>query len=148
MDGKCKNMHVKFLKEDMTKAVKRVTMVLEDDMVGDDITVTNGKVHVQKIELTEEMQSDIDAWLNDFRDVVCTEPGLIDWVELAINTGDAVSVAQRPYNTPLALREAVSKEINWLLQKGYVRRSQSKWDSPIVTVGKPDRSIRLCNDYK
>ena len=148
MDGKCKNVHVKFLKEDMTKVVKRVTTVLEDDMVGDDVTVTNGKVHVQKIELTEEMQSDIDAWLNDFGDVICTEPGLTDWVELAINTGDAVPVAQWPYNTPLALREAVSKEIDWLLQKGYVRRSQSEWGSPIVTVGKPDGSIRLCVDYK
>ena len=148
MDGKYKKVHIKFLKEDMTKVVKRVATVLEDDRVGDDVTVTNGKVHIQKIELTWEMQNDIDTWLDKFGDVVCTEPGLTDWVELAINTGDAVPMAQRPYNTPVALREAVSKEIDWLLQKGFVRRFQSEWGSPIVTVRKPDCSIRLCIDYK
>ena len=148
MDGKYKNVHVKFLKEDVAKAVKRVTTVLEDDVVGDDVTVTNGKVHVEKIVLDGKMQQDIENWLHDFSDVVCTEPGLTDWVELAINTGDAAPVAQRPYNTPVALREAVSKEIDWLEQKGYMRRSQSEWGSPIVTVKKPDGSIRLCIDYK
>ena len=126
MDGKYKNVHVKFLKEDVTKAVKRVTTVLEDDVVGDDVTVTNGKVHVEKIELNEEMQSDIDNWLHDFSDVVCTEPGLTYWVELAINTGDAAPVAQRPYNTPVALREAVSKEIDWLVQARRVYKALNR----------------------
>ena len=142
MDGIYKNVHVKFLK-DVTKAIKRVTTVLEDDVVGDDVTVTNCKVHVEKIELNEEMQSDIENWLHDFSDVVCTEPGLTDWVELAINTGDAAPVAQRPYNTLVALREAVSREIDWLVQKGCVRRFQSEWSSPIITVKKPDALHRL-----
>ena len=79
---------------------------------------------------------------------MCTEPGLTNWVELAINTGDASFEAQRPYNTPVALREAVSKEIDLLLEKGYVRQSQSECGSPKVTVRKPNRSIRLCIDYK
>ena len=94
------------------------------------------------------MQKDIDTWLKNFGYVVCTEPGLTNWVELAINTGDASPVAQHPHNTPVALREAVSKEIDWLLEKGYVRQSQSEWGSPIVTVRKPGGSIRLCIDYK
>ena len=148
MGGKFKNVHVKFLKQDVSKSVKRVTTVLEDDVVGDEVTNTNGKVHVQKIQLTETMQNDIDTWLKDFGDVVCTEPGLTNWVELVINTGDASPVAQHPYNTPVAHREAVSKEIDWLLEKGYVRQSQSEWGSPIVTVRKPDGSICLCIDYK
>ena len=148
MDGKLKNVHVKFLKQDVTKSIKRVTTVLEDDVTGDEVTNTNGKVHVQKIQLTDKMQNNIDAWMEEFGDVVCTEPGLTDWVELAINTGDVSPVAQRPFNIPVALREAVSKKIEWLLEKGYVRQSQSEWGSPIVTVRKPDGSIRLCIDYK
>ena len=62
MNGKFKNVHVMFLKQDMSKLVKRVTTVLEDDVVGDEVTNTNGKVHVQKVQLTEIMQKDIDTW--------------------------------------------------------------------------------------
>ena len=122
--------------------------MLEDDRVADDVTVTNSKVHVEEVMLDDGMKRDVSSWLEEFGDVVCAEPGLTDWVELSINTGEAAPVSQRPYNTPMTLREAVGKEVDWLVQKGYVRRSHSEWVSPIVTVKKPDGSIRLCVDYK
>jgi len=114
MDGKFKNVHVKFLKEDVSRMIKRITTVLEYDVEGDDVTCTNGKVKMVDIVPTATMQAAIDSWLADFQDVVCSEPELTDWVELSINTGDAPPVSQRLYNTPVALREAVAKEVDWL----------------------------------
>ena len=147
VDGKSMNVHVKFLKENVGKVVKRITTVLEDDQVADDVTVTNDKVHMEQVLLDDSIKEDVDKWLREFSDVVCTEPGLTDWVELSINTRDTTPVSQRPYNTPVTLRDAVAKEVDWLVQKGYIRRSQNEWDSPIVTVKKPDGSIRLCIEY-
>jgi len=57
-------------------------------------------------------------------------------------------VSQRPYNTPVALRDKVSKGIDWLLGKEYIRESHSGWGSPILTMRKPDEYLRLCIDYK
>ena len=78
VDGKGKNVHIKCLKADVGKVVKRFTTVLEDDQVADDVTVTNSKVHVEEVMLDDGMKRDVPNWLEEFGDVVCTEPGLTD----------------------------------------------------------------------
>jgi len=57
---------------------------------------------------SEKMEKDVQSWLNDFRDVVRKEPGLTKLVKMRVNTGDAVPVSQWPYNTTIALSDAVS----------------------------------------
>jgi len=76
------------------------------------------------------------------------ESGLTDLVEFGIETGDSVPVSQRPYNIPIHFSESIDTEIDWLIGKGYIRKSASAWASPIVCVRKPDGSARLCVDYK
>ena len=56
-------------------------------------------------------------------------------------------IYQRPYSTPVALRKSVDAEIDWLIDKGYIRPSSSPWASPMVTVRKADGSARLCVDF-
>ena len=65
-----------------------------------------------------------------------------------IDTGEAEPVQQRPYSTPVALKESVNKELDWLLKKGYIVPSSSPWSSPMVTVRKPDGSTRICVDFR
>jgi len=126
--------------------VKRATTMLENDRVKDEVMCTNDKLELMKKVPTEQMESDIQDLLEEFSDVVRKEPGLIDWVQIRINTGDAASVFQRPYNTPVALREAVEKEVDWLVDQGYFKKSH-ELATPIVTVKKLDWFIRLCVDY-
>jgi len=72
-------------------------------------------MELKAISRTERMKADIQGWLDEFRDVVRKEPGLIKLVKMGINTGDTAPISQHPYNTPVSLREAVEKEVNWLL---------------------------------
>lgn len=46
------------------------------------------------------------------------------------------------------VQEEVNKEVEEMLEMGIIRPSRSPWESPIVIVPKPDRTIRLCVDYK
>ena len=64
-----------------------------------------------------------------------------------MDTGQHKPIQQRPYNTPIALRQSVDKEIDSLLQQGFIRHSESPWAS-MVTVHKPDSSARICIDFK
>ena len=44
--------------------------------------------------------------------------------------------------------EEVKKSIDELLAKGYIRRSFSPWDFPVLLVEKKDGAKRMCVDYR
>ena len=55
----------------------------------------------------------------------------------------------RPRTTPYALTEKVNQEIDHLERSGIIKPVEfSDWASPIISVVKPDGSVRLCGDYK
>ena len=57
-----------------------------------------------------------------------------------------ISIA--PYQmAPLELKE-LKKQLEDLLEKGFVRRSISPWGAPVLFVKKKDGSMRLCIDYR
>jgi len=146
--GKRKTVHVRFLKEYVERTVKRITTVLEDDTVEDDVMITNSKIELETMVKSPVMVEKLEGLVEEFKCVVKAEPGLTDSVEAGINTGDAAPVTQRPYNTPVSAREALKKEIEWLQEKKFIRPSHSEWASHLVTVKKPDGSLRLYIDYK
>jgi len=138
----------RFVRENDSLKVERATAVLEPDSLGDCIDDRYAEVRVKGDELEMSQKRDIDRILEEFKETVTSEPGLTDRVEFSINTGDSAPIAQRPYNTPIHFRDSIDKEIDWLIEKKYIRRSTSAWASPIVCVRKPDGSARLCVDYK
>ena len=130
------------------KAVKRVTSVLEQDSSSDDITNRFAEAKIEQQDLTSEQQQQLDSVLGKFGTVLDKEPGLTTLVTFEIDTGEETPIYQRPYSTPVALREKVDVEIDWLLQRGFIRPSSSPWASPMVTVKKADGSARLCVDFR
>ena len=74
-------------------------------------------------------------------------------IEMEIDTGDNLPVAQSPYTLPLKHHEWVRKEIETLEKAGVIERSLSPWASPVIVVPKksaPDEPPRrrLCVDYR
>ena len=57
-----------------------------------------------------------------------------------------ISIA--PYRmAPMELKE-LKKQLEELLDKGFIRPSTSLWGAPVLFVKKKDGSLRLCIDYR
>ena len=74
-------------------------------------------------------------------------------IEMEIDTGDSLPVAQSPYTLPLKHYEWVRKEIETLIKTGVIVKSLSPWASPVIVVLKksaPDEPLRrrLVIDYR
>ena len=74
-------------------------------------------------------------------------------IEMEIDTGDSLPVAQSPYTLPLKHYDWVRQEIETLETSGVIERSLSRWASPVIVVPKksaPDEPPRrrLCVDYR
>ena len=79
--------------------------------------------------------------------------GRTQLIEMEIDTGDSLPVAQSPYTLPLKHYDWVCQEIETLEKSGVIERSLSRWVSPVIVVPKksatdePPRR-RLCVDYR
>ena len=149
---KIPSVHIQLMKscnrDEQNSIVKRVTSVFESDTPQDDILNRFSEANIVKRTLRDSQSSDIETILSDYNDVMTNKPGLTHLIEFEINTGDTPPIFQWAYNTPAAFKECIHKEIDWLLEKQYIRPSSSLWSSPIVTVHKPDGTARLCVDFK
>ena len=79
--------------------------------------------------------------------------GRTQLIEMEIDTGDSLPVAQSPYTLPLKHYDWVRQEIETLEKSGVIERSLSRWASPVIVVPKksaPDEPPRrrLCIDYR
>ncbi|GJS02002.1 hypothetical protein Tco_0318510 [Tanacetum coccineum] len=60
----------------------------------------------------------------------------------------AAPVARAPYRlTPSEMKE-LSKQLQELSDKGFIRPSSSPWGAPVLFVKKKDGSFRMCIDYR
>ena len=89
-----------------------------------------------------------EAFSKNNKDIGCTQ-----LIEMEIDTGDSLPVAQSPYTLPLKHYAWVRQEIETLEKSGVIERSLSRWASPVIVIPKksaPDEPPRrrLCVDYR
>ncbi|GJX51790.1 putative reverse transcriptase domain-containing protein [Tanacetum coccineum] len=60
----------------------------------------------------------------------------------------AVPVARAPYRLAPSEMKELSKQLQELSDKGFLRPSSSSWGAPVLFVKKKDWSFRMCIDYR
>ena len=140
-------VHIQQLKVATMSSVRKIAAVVQET-AGEELMTSVATTKIQTQELTVVQQTQLTEELNKYKDVLTKEPGLTTITKFDIDTGEAEPVHQRPYSTPVTLKDSVNKELEWLLQKGYIVPSSSPWSSPMVTVHKPDGSARICVDFR
>ena len=72
-----------------------------------------------------------EAFSKNNRDI-----GHTQLIEMEIDTGDSLPVAQSPYTLPLKHYDWVCQEIETLEKSGVIKRGLSRWASPVIVVPK------------
>nr|ABA97341.1 retrotransposon protein, putative, Ty3-gypsy subclass [Oryza sativa Japonica Group] len=57
-------------------------------------------------------------------------------------------IHKRPYRMAANELAEVKRQVDDLLQKGYIRPSSSPWGAPVIFVKKKDHTQRMCVDYR
>ena len=114
------------------------------------------KVELQDAEVSEETLHKFEILCEEQQEAFSKnnqDIGKTQLIEMEIDTGNSVPLAQSPYTLPLKHYDWVRKEIETLEKAGVIERSLSPWASPVIVVPKksaPDEPPRrrLCVDYR
>ena len=158
-------MYSKYCKQDDTDEIppgKHTNQEDHEEEFKTDFLISPGDIYPNKKVKLEDADVSVDT-RNKFEDL-CekhTEAfsknnkdiGRTTLIEMEIDTGDNLPVAQNPYTLPLKHHEWVRKEIETLEKAGVIEQSLSPWASPVIVVPKksaPDEPPRrrLCVDYR
>ena len=81
-----------------------------------------------------------------FRALQGIPPDRADPFIIELETGTA-PMSKSPYRMAPAEMAVLKKQLEELLDKGFIRPSVSPWRAPVLFVKKKDGSFRLCIDY-
>ena len=97
------------------------------------------KVELKDAEVSPEMLQKFDDLCDKHQDAFSKnnqDIGKTQLIEMEIDTGNSVPLAQSPYTLPLKHYDWVRKEIETLEKAGVIERSLSPWASPVIVVPK------------
>ncbi|XP_048860098.1 uncharacterized protein K02A2.6-like isoform X1 [Brienomyrus brachyistius] len=100
----------------------------------------------QEIKFVRTVEDILQKYSDVFRDELGTLKGVT--VKLHVDP-NATPRFFKPRSVPYAMKSKVEEELERLQRLGIIETVQfSKWAAPIVPVLKPDKTVRICGDYK
>ena len=86
--------------------------------------------------------------IKEFLSIFSNYPKVSRGTAHVIRLKENVPIKQRPYRMSPQQREALQKEVEYLVENGLAEESKSEWASPCIMVRKPDGTFRMCTDYR
>ena len=139
-------------RKEVERAFLGIIRLVEEESKGMD--APEESTTTQKPKWDQALPSSIRAVLEEFDDVFPQDlplglPPVREGHEFKIDLEDEVPPVHRPLYkmSPLELEEA-KKQIESMLEHGFIRPSDSPYGAPVLFVPKKDGSLRFCIDYR
>ena len=160
--GQAEHMYFQRLCDESRESKQSESWDEIQEVIDSDFLISSGDIYPsRKVELQD---AEISTETMERFEILCEEQqeafsknnqdiGKTQLIEMEIDTGGSVPLAQSPYTLPLKHYDWVRKEIETLEKAGVIERSLSPWASPVIVVPKksaPDEPPRrrLCVDYR
>ena len=98
--------------------------------------------------LPVDQRQEIVSLLRSHLSLFSDQPSSTNVLKHDIDVGTASPIKQHAYRCPLAKRELMKKEADYLLENGLAVPSCSPWSSPCLLAPKSDGTSRFCTDYR
>ena len=131
-------------------------VVESDFLISPGDVYPNRKVELEDADIKETNRVSFEALCEQQHEAFSKnnkDIGHTQLIEMEIDMGESLPVAQSPYTLSLKHYNSVRQEIETLEKSGVIERSLSRWASPVIVVPKksaPDEPPRrrLCVDYR
>ena len=117
---------------------------IPEDHEGSDVS------ELKRPDLPEQIITVLNKYSEVFaKDLPAGVPPVRKGHQFHIELEDGAQPVNRPLYklSPLELEE-VKRQLDYLLQQGYARPSESPWGAPIIFAPKKDGGLRMCLDYR
>ena len=101
-------------------------------------------------ELSIEQKEKLETLINQNKTVFDFpgNQGYTTTIEHTIPTGEAEPITCRPRRHNLGFTQKINEAVEKHVEAGHLTPSNSPWAFPILPVLKPDKTVRLCVDYR
>ena len=115
-------------------------------------SIARRSIPSKEIVFTTMAEMELIPVVSEFPDVFPEElPGMPPdrELEFAIDLVPGTTpIHKKYYRMPSSELVELKKQLDEMLQKGYIRPNSSPWGSPAIFVDKKDGSLRMCVDYR
>ena len=99
--------------------------------------------------LDDDKRAELVALVNGYPALFQDVPSRTHLIEHDVEVdGKIRPIRQRFYRVSPEKRKTLNKEVNYMLDNHIAEPCNSSWASPCLLVSKPDKTYRLCTDYR
>jgi len=126
-----------------------LTLITENEISGQQLRTTAQGVGVGGSGVADEIENLCGEYTDLFKDDLPNQLPPERDVDHEIKLKDGATPPKKKlYRLSWQEEEVMKKQLNELLEKGFIRPSKSPYGAPVIFVKKKDGSLRMCVDYR